>query len=98
MAGVPVPRPDDELLLEVHAYAEPATGTGDVLVGYVPDPATRDGEGPYTGSRWHLPVPVERAGRWPRAEALQLMAEYNRVHKWRQKSARRWCRTVEPGA
>jgi len=86
---------DDQLAVEVHAYADPTAGAGDALLGYLPDPPTRDGQGPYEpGDRWHEPAPVDRAGRWPRDEANRLAGEFDGVHKWRGKRARRWAIAV----
>jgi len=93
MAGVLAS--DDQMAVEVHAYADPATGTGDAVLGYLPNPPTRDG--PYVDSRWSEPVPLDQAGRWPRWSAYALAREFDGVHKWRGKRARRWAIAV-PGA
>lgn len=77
----------DQLAVAVHAYADPETAIGDAVLGYLPDPPQRAG-------RFRDPVEPELAGRWPRAEAHRLAAEYDGVHKWRGKRARRWAIAV----
>jgi hypothetical protein len=82
-----VPYVDVQLAVEVHTYADPEAATGDAVLGYLPDPPKRSG-------RFHDPVPLDQAGRWPRSEANLLAGEYDGVHKWRGKRARRWAIAV----
>ena len=75
-------------VVAVHAWADPEAATGDRVLGYLPDPPQRAG-------RFRDPVELELAGRWPRDRAYGLAGEYDGVHKWRGKRARRWAIAVE---